>query len=808
VFIGSISTSNSNSQENFYRNNFAKDKIYDLNNRITRDFNDENYRDNNKFNDCKRLYSDINELYHKEKLRKIKKNNLQEIKTDNDLLFNYRNKELNTYNNYCVSNKKDNIMMLDYDLENNFTKNINSEISNYNNANNREIDNYNLKKIKRGMIKRENDTVMKQYEIYKNSDFEEYEKKYLLEKLENRSENKEGELNKIPLSSDNVRNSSINFNKIKEKIEIKSYLVDQFVIENKANSAKNINDRQLDKQNDINLYDKNEKKITTSREFIINFEDSKIREEKYNNLKQKLEKIKNHQKEFEKKLIAKELKIEDIKLNNSQQEKKAIKNKNIKIRSFSSKVSSNKQTIKKQTIINQNSNSKNKNSLKISVEKEFQNLKNDQDKEAKGTPAENKNFQIDPNSKNIIKLNNNDNILSNKNNSKENFSKEFKQVLNSLKIDNILQKTKLIFNRQLTINSNLTSSKVKNKKDFESKNIKITSNIVVADEKEKNNIRKSFEKFNKTSKTDNILNDLINPQIKKKFKDNYNKNLNNNKNNNNNQTSTIIINNNININTYIDKGEIIYSDDADRFQNKIKSKEKNMNILNKYNFSESEENNKVNFFKFSNENDSYKFQKTSNSRKYYEKTIEINNEKQLKSNLNFEKKESSTSKNIPTSTNDLKRGYSDNNYKNLLLCSYESGIKNSEFKLENRDKLSNKEYERIKDNLKINEFVDKYANEKANIIIDDYTYNFNKNRNNRNNFENFNNKDANITPSYLFKNHNRFNRPYSHIRSIDFDNRKTGVEDYLFYNEKEKSKPDFNFFNKYDNSLRLNNFKY
>lgn len=742
---------------------------------------------------------------------KNRKNNLLDIQTDEDVLFNYKNKELNSYNKYCIRNKKENLIF-DYHLDNKNTMNLNSEIAKHNDAinNNKNKDNLNLKKFRSEIIKRENETLLKKYEIYKNSDFESYEKKYMLEKSQNKSKNNDKEINKIPFSSDNFKKSKIELHKIIEKTEIKSTVTakntddlrsDKIIIKEQADNKKNA----------LFAY-KNEKQIKNVKELKINFDDLKIREEKFNSLKQKLEKIKNHQKQFEQKLIDEKLKIEDSNVINTNQktiEDKTIKEKKIKIRSISSKITSNKQTttIKSKALNsydnNQNSNSKNKNSLKISVEKEIQSLRKSKDSEGNGIMPENKNILLQQNCK----------ILSNKNNnSKENISKEFKQVLNDLKIDNILQKTKMIFNKQLTLNSNLSRSKVKNIKEFDLKNIKISSNIILSNEEEKdnnhinnNNFRSSLEKINKKPKSDNVITNLVNPELKRSTEDKT-KNSNNYINP---TTPTIIINNNININTFLDKGDLIIQNEMDNYKlnNNIHNNKQNKNISsnrNNYNYYKIPDDNnnnykKENSTKYTNENQNFKLNKLRNSEDNFDKASKINREKlisNLNPNSNWERKESSINKKIPSSTKDIKREYSDNNYKNLLLCSYEIGIKNSEFKLEytvnnnNNYYSKDKDYERIKDNLKKYESVEKYLIEKPRKNINNQeSYNFNKNRNNRNqNYADLNYRDDNISPSYFLKNHKMINRPFSHFGSLDFDNKTCGV-DYLLYNEKEKTKP-------------------
>lgn len=777
----------------------------------------------NNSNYARRFYSDINEFYHKEKIPKNKKKSLQHIKTDQDLLFYYRNKELNTYKQYCFPNKQENILFKQ-DLEKDYDRNIKSEIYDFNNVNLKEINSNNiLKKVRSGLIKKENDNIMKKYEIYKNSDFEEYEKKYTLEKSNNENKSKEKsekeKSNKITFSSDNVNSSNFDLIKVRENIEIKTDKTsDKAKLTYKQNDEK-LNIRQFNQQNQFELKiqkTKEEKTFKDFKEIKINFEDLKLREEKFNALKKKLEMIKNNQKEFEKKISDKDSKIKDIniitemKLDNLQEKFISKYNKNNKVRSLSSKISSTtKQAAKSQATINQNDNSKINKSRKISLEKEIQNLKISQESEPQMiNPESKKLIKIDMNSNtnNSISAQAHSNILSNRNiKNKENISKDFKQVLNNLNIDNILQKTKMIFNKQLTFNSNLTSSRNQNNKEFDLKTKKISSN-----ENDKNNLRSSWESTNKYSNSDNVLNEIINPQMKKSLKDDSSNNS------NNNQTSTIIINNNININTYIDKGELIYSDNINRVKNNLTSKENKKYNNKKSNYKESDDNYKANFFMCTNHdqvNDKCdKYDNYRNSVNNFSDNNKINKNNMhiftnLNSNPNYEKRESSINKKIPSSTKDLKRGYSDNDYKSLLLCSYESGVKNSEFKLDKRLSYynNNKHYERIKDNLKIYESIEKYPSDKTKSLNENYLHNLSKNRISKNIIDDY--RDSNNFPSYLVENNKRLNRPNSHIGSIDFDNKTSGV-DYLFNYEQDKNKPSLNFFNKYDNSLRLNNINY
>jgi len=839
-------------------------------------------------------------------------NNILDIKTDEDLLFNYRNKESNDHNKYCITNKKENIKFK-YNLESNYSKILNSQATSRNvnerlliNSNNKDqISLNNLKKFRSEIMKRENETVMKKYEIYKNSDFEAYEKNYLLEKSEHRSkykkeeeaaandnERKDNELNninitKFPFASEKIKNSNIDFNKILEKIEIKEIKDDvedmsnnHLKLEKKNDSTKNVFKEQVDKGNNHNpvlerntnntnnINNKNENQIKVLKQLnVINFEDLKIREEKYKALRQKLEIIKNHQREFNKKLSDKDLLIkEDSKViltNQKTIQEKTNQGNEIKIRSISSEVSSSKKAItnsKPLFLNNQNSNSKSKtkNSFKISVEKEIQSLKKSKDSEAKGITDDNNNYienrRNNDNNSNFNPQNNfnNNNILQkniNSNNNKENISKEFKQVLNSLKIDNILQKTKMIFNKQLTMNSNLaSSSKIKNVHEFDLKNIKITSNFILEDEKGNNNsknnlLRNSLDNLNKKPKSENIMNSFINPEQQERKKT---LNDNKSKNNYNNKTSTIIINNNININTFIDnKGDLIYQNEMEKsYQNSKKNhKNNNNNIRSKAahnnlsnmsnNYIGSEDNNLKeninNKYTNENKNEHLKLIKLRNSEDNFDKSTRINREKLISNinpdynNLLLPKKASSiTKKNMPITAKDVfkNREYSDKNYKNLLLCSYENTVKNSEFEYKNFYQ-DNKDHERIKDKLKKFESVEKYRIEKekpAEETVDDedYSNNFNKNWNNRiQNFENLDYRDANISPSYLLnKNRKRINRPFSNFRSIDFDNKTSGGVDYFLYNnnEKEKTKTKFsalNFLNKHDNDpLRLKNINY
>lgn len=834
----------------------------------------------------------MNDLYNREQIPKLKKKYLLDIKTDDDILFNY-NKINKFCNKYFTSNKKENLYY-NYNIDDELNKiTLNREDPMLKNKD--LISNYSLKKTYSENIKRENENILRKYEHYKNSDFEEYEKNYLHEKLENKrsknslhseSNSNSNYDNKILQKQKKEKNIQVNNNTESPNIEIIkalsemeiNQLVDKFVSnkniiqsrEDKKNEnlEKNIiEDYNLKKdfesdfliqekwtnlqknnfENKSNNLERSIKENFNLRDFDIkslnskdlkqNIEEIKTKEEKFSIIKEKLEKIRKKENNYIEKENLNEnqiekkdkIKISNQKVSNEEIEKNQVKYNNL--RSSSSRLSSYKPIIQYSNIKSSlNSNLINKNILKISVEKDIKNLKKARESDQIGNTPEKlkiknnavescnipdiKKFEIQNNSNN----NKNENIIISKNS--ENLSKEFNKVLNNLKIDNILQKTKMIFNKQNSLNQDTNTNKSK-ENPLDLNKFKISSNIVLPEKFEYKEARNSKDKK---------LNDKLNNNLKYDFKrdirpfgnDNkkYEKVINKNKENllsnfSNNQSSTIIINNNININTYIDKGELIYSNDLENNKNNFDDViHKNISTRGPLLYDLNCKNSKEFLRKNSNENDIIKINRMRSSEENFVKYSKVNREKIINNiKSNWERKESSNSAMIANSAKNYKNDYGDNNYKNLLLCSYESGVKknnskNIEILKESRNNFYNG-FERVKDKLKKYEYVDKCPKEEHISFNEDYLYNFNKNRNCRN-FDNICTRNENISPSYIYKNNQeKLSRPFSYIRNIDFDNQTSEI-DYLFNNEnKEKSKNANNFLGRYDNiSLKMNNINY
>lgn len=699
-------------------------------------------------------------------------------------------------------------------------------------------------------IKRENNLLMKRYEHYKNSDFDEYEKNFLLENTENKinfvkyptmifnndkssevcdneknivqntaipdknNDNKEvisqieldeeinnnNNLNKIPFSqplysAENLNKDFIYKKPIIDINETTNFSKNpDFIIGNRTKSQRNTQFKQTEKE--INLNDKIDKKISI-KDIGINEEDLKIKE-KFIILKEKIANIKINKKEEQKGSKDKTMNISNKKTY-EENDNNFLFLKSQFNRSLSSKITYSK-PISKINLIQNSKNincTNNQNYLKIYIDKEKQILR-----KTSGSDCE----TISPNnkySKNIYNKKNkdvNENVVSNKN---KGLSKEFNKVLNNLKIDNILQKTKMIFNKQISLNNNCNSNRAKDGNPLYLNKINISSQIILPkkienkDSKRNTDIGKASENSNK-SKSENIEN--LKPSLSNRdYQNNINSKDNLIANSKNNPSSTIIINNNININTYIDKGDLIFPKEAESGENdkcianKYNDKDKNF-IINNYfdklrKNSNDNDNIKMNFIRVSEEN----IPLTINKKNTEKKVDDIK--------TNWEKKDIYKYRKVPNSTNQYKIDYTDKNYKNLLLCSYESGSKISEYISDKNNYF--KEYERRDDNIKkenVNKFesIEKVKFENKKNLNDDYNYNYNKNRNFRNNNEILNTRNENLSPYDLFANNKRYGKPYSYIRSIDFDN-KTSKINYFYNNEKvEKTKINVNLFNKYD----------
>lgn len=389
--------------------------------------------------------------------------------------------------------------------------------------------------------------------------------------------------------------------------------------------------------------------------------------------------------------------------------------------------------------------------------------------------------------------------------------KDYNKLLNNLKIDNILQKTKLIFSKQLgtsgmsTINHSNTKSKDNSRnKAYDFNKLKISENSpnlgIDAYKPGGFGVNQNIS-IKGYTKNDSEFN---NQDLFSKFQNNKD-NINNHNSNNHNRNSTIIINNNININTYIDN-QNIYS----RHKNNL-----NNNINNFNNYETNSELERKNYNKNKtqmNHNVGISYNKNSNNQKGIYEVISKNNK-----NSAYEKKNSNNINSLKSKEEDKSKD-KQNVEKSGLRKSWDNGSNSESKEVNFRNKNINNFTLTSNENIIINNKVNK---NKENSLAKN-----NNNSNSNNNYKNFllcsydnEIRTSDYTEIKTNKNNSKNNRNYDGKEELDnqcelmvkyskkYDNRTLCADKASYYNEELRTDKifvdfqNFNFYNKKQNGI-------